>query len=360
MERVLMAPQHQESRTIPPDHASARQTEMGEKFNQVLFAALDALQEGKIPYALIGGIAVSGMGRPRSTHDIDVFVRPEDADAALEALGRHHFETERTDRRWLYKGWMDEMMVDIIFKSSGDLYFDNEMQTRAVIAHYHGRDIPTVSPEDLIIIKAAVHSEIGPHHWHDALALLSHATIDWEYLLRRARRAARRILALLVYAQSNDIWIPNSVITELYNTIFNDNQARSRSLADERRAPGGHMPPNPSANVGGPPPSSASSSAAPGGHTMSARTAVAPKAPPMPEKYVIGKIQNILATDERIAALDIDVIVGGQKVLVKGEVNSEEQKKKLEGVILEIAAGYQIDNQVRVVDMTAPTAEEVV
>ena len=120
-----------ESRAVPPPQASARQTEMGEAFNRILFAATEALEEQKIPYAMIGGIAAIGLGRPRSTHDIDFFIRPEDAEVTLEALKRHGFDTERTDDRWLYKGFKEQMMVDIIFKSSGDIYFDSEMQERA-------------------------------------------------------------------------------------------------------------------------------------------------------------------------------------------------------------------------------------
>ena len=218
-----------ESRTMPPPQASARQTEMGETFNRVLFAVLDALQERSIPHGLIGGVAASGLGRPRSTHDIDIFVRPEDAEAALVALAAKGFETERTDPRWLFKGWLDEMMVDIIFKSSGDIYFDDEMHRRCKLIPYHGRNIPAVSPEDMIIIKCAVHSELGPHHWHDALAILSHATLDYNYLLSRARRATRRVLALLIYAQSNDIWIPNDVIQILFQNVFNNQSSPSLS-----------------------------------------------------------------------------------------------------------------------------------
>src|SRR6185312_10714659 len=83
-----------------------------------------------------------------------------------------------------------------------------------------GKSLRIVAPEDLLIIKAAAHSELTPSHWHDAIALLSYANIDWKYLIRRARRAPRRILSLLLYAQSNDIWVPNYVIHELYVGIF--------------------------------------------------------------------------------------------------------------------------------------------
>jgi predicted nucleotidyltransferase len=333
-----------EPRTVPHGQASARQTEMGERFNQVLFSALDALEARNIPYALIGGIAASGLGRPRSTHDIDVFVRPEDAEAALEALEKNGFDPERTDPRWLFKGWKEDQMVDIIFKSSGDIYFDNEMQERAKMIHYHGRDIPAVSPEDLTIIKAAVHAEVGPHHWHDALAILSHATLDWDYLLKRARRAPRRLLALLVYAQSNDIWIPNSVIQTLFQTVFGPPQ-ESQSQAP---SPKHHsLPP----------------SVAPTGRTRRG-TRPQPQEPesgkPIPDAYLIGHIQEALAAEARTAALDIQIAVGGKKILIKGEVSSEDQRRAIEKVIHREAPDFDLDNQIRITEIKAPEAEEVV
>lgn len=315
-----------ESRTIPPPQASARQTEMGDTFNRVLFSTLDALEENQTPYCLIGGIAVSGMGRPRSTHDIDVFIRPEDAEAALEALARKGFEVERTDPGWLFKGWKDNMMVDLIFKSHGDIYFDKEMQDHAKPTSYHGRDILTVSPEDLIIIKAAVHSEVGPHHWHDALALLSHAQIDWQYLLKRARRAPRRLLALMIYAQSNDILIPNQPIAELYMTVFGS-------------APGKNPP------VTGP-----SKTAAPAKTTETIHAK-------SPHPYLLGHIQERLAADMRTGAADVQMVLGGKRLVVRGETSTHDHREAIINVIRENAGDLEIDNQIRVTEMAAPEVE---
>src|SRR5436309_2064985 len=77
--------------SINPSQLSARNTEEGARFNRVLFSTLDALEEAGIPFALIGGVAAAGLGRPRSTDDIDVFVRPEAAPRAahLRAVERH-------------------------------------------------------------------------------------------------------------------------------------------------------------------------------------------------------------------------------------------------------------------------------
>lgn len=326
-----------ETRRMPPAQASARQTEMGETFNRVLFSALDALQEHEIPYALIGGIAASGLGRPRSTHDIDIFVRPEDAEAALEALGKHGFDQERTDPRWLFKGWKDEMMVDIIFKSSGDIYFDNEMHEHAKPVRYHGRLIPTVAPEDLIVIKAAVHSEIGPHHWHDALGVLSHADVDWPYLMKRARRAARRILALLIYAQSNDILIPNYVINDLYATIFG--QSNERQMNSQKTSQISHQPHHVH-------------------HAAQANQHVSPRA--MPEAYLRGHLMESLAQNIGTASLDIDFVVGGNRIVIKGECPSHDHRTAIEAAVREQAQGYELENQMRVTQLRAPEAEEVI
>lgn len=312
---------------------SARKTEVGERFNRTLFDALDALEEANVESALIGGVATSGLGRPRATHDIDIFVRPEDAGAALDALAKKGFTTEKTDTMWLFKAWKEEILVDIIFKSRGDIYFDSEMNKRAQKMEYHDRQVRMVAPEDLVIIKCVVHDEIGPHHWHDALAILSHANIDWDYLLKRARRAPRRLLSLLLYAQSNDIWVPNRVITDLYRTIFSDSQEGS------------------------------SLKAIPGGRTERRMTG--------PEKtehqtsrshdpYLSARIKDALARDTRTGDQEIKVMVHDDRVLLRGEVNTEEHRKLTEDVVQECAPGYKIDNQIKVPDLPPPEQSEEV
>lgn len=329
-----------ESRIIPPDNASMRQTEMGDAFNRVLFDALDAMESRNIPYAMIGGIAASAHSRPRSTHDIDIFVRPEDADAGLEALAQHGFETEVFDPRWLYKGWKEEMMVDLIFKSEGDIYFDDEMHQHAKRITYHGRMISAVSPEDLMIIKAAVHSEVGPHHWHDALAILSHAQVDWRYLLKRARKAPRRILALLIYAQSNDILIPNNVVVELTQMIYGDSMI----------AHGSH----PRATA---PLKSEWTPAATVAHGSK-------RAPPATNaSYLKAHVLEALAKDPRTASLDVQLDVntqGTKNVCVKGEAMSHDQRRAIEHVIRDHCKDFDVDNKVRVAEIRLDESQEEV
>jgi predicted nucleotidyltransferase len=192
-----------------------------ERLGRVLRLAVAAIEEAGIPYALIGGVASSGLGRPRTTHDIDFFVKPHDADRALEALAASGFTTERTDAKWIYKAFREEIQVDIIFYTVGGIYFDREMYEHSVEGEFEGLKVRFVPPEDLLIIKAVVHDEATPRHWYDALGILAASDLDWDYLIRRARRAQHRVLSLLLYAQSKDLAVPNRVIRRLFENIYN-------------------------------------------------------------------------------------------------------------------------------------------
>ena len=190
-----------------------------ERMLSVLDEVLSAVEGAQIPYVLMGGVASFTLGRPRLTRDIDIFVRPDDARFVLDVLSRAGFETEERFPHWLYKAHKDGQLVDIIFRSSGDIYLDDEMLTRAETLEFKGREFKAIPPEDLLIIKAIVHDEHMPRHWHDALSVVATADLDWDYLIRRARRGARRVLSLLLYAQSSDLLVPSRVIRELFAMI---------------------------------------------------------------------------------------------------------------------------------------------
>ncbi|NJL25486.1 MAG: hypothetical protein HC902_10150 [Calothrix sp. SM1_5_4] len=297
--------------------SSSLDTEAGRKFDQTLFSALDALEESKAAYALIGGIAASGLGRPRSTQDIDVFVRPEDAEAVLNVFARSGFRTEQTNPTWLFKAFKEGVLVDIIFRSEGGFYYDDEMRERTINASYHGRSVRLVSPEDFILIKCAVYSEEGPHHWHDALSVLSHAKLDWDYLLHRSRKASRRLLALLIYAQSDDIWVPNQVIHRLYKNVFQD--GTEAALRPESVAAG------------------------------PSRDQI-----PSEEAYLGMRIREAFAQHEHIGALDVDLWVRGKVIHLRGIVHTPEQRRSITDLLRRMAPGYEINDQLQATEWVAP------
>jgi predicted nucleotidyltransferase len=194
-------------------------------FVDVLARAVEALATGDIPYVLVGGIASTVCGRERWTEDIDVLVREVDAERALAALAEHGFATERTNPAWIFKATRGDVVVDVIFWSKGNIVLDDEMLERAAEADFRGVRVQVVAPEDLVVMKAIAHDEQSPRHWADALGILAACRLDWDYLERRARFGPRRVLSLLVYAESNDLAVPAEVVRGLFDLVYPEERA---------------------------------------------------------------------------------------------------------------------------------------
>jgi predicted nucleotidyltransferase len=189
----------------------------------VLDDAVAALEGARVPFLVMGGIASSILGRHRSTRDVDLFVRLVDADRALASLRDNGFATEVVYPHWLAKAHKGEVTVDVITRASPDILLDDEMLERAVSASFRGRELRLVPPEDLLIMKALAASEDTPRYWYDALGIIGHTDLDWEYVLRRARAyGARRVLAALLYAQSNDLVVPREPMRALFELVMGE------------------------------------------------------------------------------------------------------------------------------------------
>lgn len=277
-----------------------------ERFRAVLREAIDLLEDAGIPHVVMGGIAVAALARPRWTHDIDVFLRPDDAKRALALFADAGYETEETDPVWLFKAVKDGVLVDLIFRSAGAIYFDDAMAARAIETRFQGERIRVVPPEDLIVIKVAAHKEEGGYHWFDALAVLSTNPIDWDHLLARSRHAVRRVLSLLVYADATDIAVPRWAIDAMWDQAY--------GVAD------------PSAATVRPP-----------GNDGPSRGA-----------------QHRLRRDPRISDLDVEVTVHADRVVLTGEVATAERRAELDRVAAELLPDLTIDNRTVVARVAGP------
>jgi predicted nucleotidyltransferase len=191
-----------------------------EAFVAALAAAVEALEGESIPYVTVGGIASTVCGRERWTEDIDFLVREADAKRALDALGARGFDTEETNPKWIFKATRDSVVVDVIFWSKGNIVLDDDMLEHAAEAEFRGVRARVVAPEDLLVMKAIAHDEQSPRHWADALGLLAACRLDWDYLARRARFGPRRVLSLLIYAESNDLAVPPDAIRRLFESVY--------------------------------------------------------------------------------------------------------------------------------------------
>jgi len=198
-----------------------------ETFGSVLDRVGQALDAGRIEHLVIGGIASAALGRSRQSHDVDVLVSPRDAERLLELLSDDGFLTDRTFPEWLYKATSDGVLVDVIFCAGGTMYLDAEMIERSREIEFMGRKLRVASAEDLLVSKVASHTESAARYWHDALSLVSATDLDWDYLLHRARFAARRVLSLLIYAQSEDVFVPDEPIITLFDRVYRSKDERA-------------------------------------------------------------------------------------------------------------------------------------
>jgi hypothetical protein len=77
---------------------------------------IQLLNEAGIPYLIGGAFALDfHVGTNRKTKDLDVFVRPRDAQRVLNVLAEAGYVTEMTDATWLGKAFCGPDFVDVIF-----------------------------------------------------------------------------------------------------------------------------------------------------------------------------------------------------------------------------------------------------
>ena len=150
--------------------------------------AAAALRDAEVPYMLGGGLAAWARGGPPTEHDVDFFVRPEDAERALGALVEAGMRAERPPEDWLLKAWDGDTLIDLIHSPAGgtvdDGYFDRaeEMEVAA-------QRLPVASLGDVLTTKLMALNEQDP----DLSSVLELARslreqIDWDFV--RAQTAA--------------------------------------------------------------------------------------------------------------------------------------------------------------------------
>jgi hypothetical protein len=156
---------------------------------QTLKRAAAALRDAEVPFLLGGGLAAWARGGPETEHDLDVMVRPEDAERAWNALKRAGFRTEDPPEEWLYKAWDGDILIDLIFEPSGGPV-DDAMFERAEELDVHAVTMRAMALEDVMVTKLLSLRE----HELDYESVLEIARalreqIDWEDVWRRTNHS---------------------------------------------------------------------------------------------------------------------------------------------------------------------------
>ncbi len=191
-----------------------------EAFKEVLAEAVKITEEVGVPYLGAGSLASNHWGRPSAMGDVDLVINPTDAKRLLKAFDAAGYDTEESQPQWLYKASKGEITVDLIFQMEGALYLDENMVQRGTIQEVEGVRMRLMAAEDFIVSQAMSAKEDTPDYWYNALGVLAKSKLDWDYLVERASRGPRRVLSLIIYAQSDDLPIPDSFIRQLFESVY--------------------------------------------------------------------------------------------------------------------------------------------
>ena len=158
-----------------------------------------ALKEANVPFVLGGSLAVFARGGPESCSDLDLIVKPEDAERALAVLLSLGMRQEDPPEDWLLKAWDGEVLIDLIFAPVGltidDALFESADQMNVLSIH-----MAVMRLEDVFATKLMSLND----HYLDYAGLLKlvravREQVDWDEVRDRTQGSpyARGFFALL-------------------------------------------------------------------------------------------------------------------------------------------------------------------
>lgn len=162
------------------------------KFELLLDAmkrAAGALREADVPFVLAGGLACWARGAPKTEHDVDFLVRPDDVERAQGALAQAGMRTESPPEGWLLKAYDGDVLIDLIFHPQGGPV-DDETFARAEELEVYATRLRVAALEDVVSQKLLALSEQQPDYSGVLeLARSLREQVDWEEVRARTQDA---------------------------------------------------------------------------------------------------------------------------------------------------------------------------
>jgi Uncharacterised nucleotidyltransferase len=149
--------------------------------------AAAALRGADVPFLLGGSLASWARGGPQTRHDLDLMIRPQDAERALEALEAAGMQRERPPEEWLVKAWDGDILIDLIYEPSG-MTIDDDALERGDVLDVLSVRMPVMALEDVVSTKLAAMTEHAIRF--ESLLGIARALreqIDWDTVRERSR-----------------------------------------------------------------------------------------------------------------------------------------------------------------------------
>jgi Uncharacterised nucleotidyltransferase len=159
--------------------------EVAAELTESMKRSVAALEGEGVPYLLGGGLGCWARGGPPSSNDIDLMVKPEDAERAQEALVAAGMRPEDPPEQWLLKAWDGDILVDLIFEPSG-MRVDDEVIGRGDLLNVEAMKIRVMALDDILATKLLALDEHSADYRD--LLLISRSLreqIDWPALRER-------------------------------------------------------------------------------------------------------------------------------------------------------------------------------
>ena len=142
--------------------------------------AAAALRREDIPFLLGGSLASWARGGPQTRHDLDLMIKPEDADRAVAALTEDGMRFEDPPEEWLVKAYAGDTLVDLNFAPKG-MEMTDEVIARGEVLSVLGMEMRVMALEDVLVTKLMALSEHALRY--ESLLAIARALrerIDWQ------------------------------------------------------------------------------------------------------------------------------------------------------------------------------------
>jgi hypothetical protein len=165
---------------------------------------LNRICDEGIPFALGGGLALGYYtGTLRRSKDLDIYVTPENKDRVIAIMSRcgmsDYFEQQPYDREWIYRGYHNGVIIDIIWAMANKrTTVDAVWTSSGPTVHLCGQTFNVVPPEELLWSKLYV-LQRDRCDWPDLFNLMAAVgpTMNWTHLSSRAAEDRALLKALL-------------------------------------------------------------------------------------------------------------------------------------------------------------------
>jgi predicted nucleotidyltransferase len=166
-------------------------TDDAQPFSQMeasLKKAAAALREAGIPFLLGGSLASWARGGPETTHDLDLMIKPEDAERAVEVLEGEGMKPDPPPEEWLLKVWDGDVLIDLIHHPAGIEMTDAVIE-RGDKLNVLSMEMHVMALEDVLTTK---------------LRALTEHELDYSRLLQIARALREQIDWALVRERTHE------------------------------------------------------------------------------------------------------------------------------------------------------------